>query len=98
LPQPFFELEIMWCEVSPLTRLLLDEVEGCVTEDSDACNSEFKWNCWNKVPVSEWLCSSQGPEDKERMHALGNCVVPLMGKEAGFRLSQVAMLAQETMC
>lgn len=74
-----------------MTRLLSDE--GCDTEDSDA-----EWNCWNKVPISEWLCDSQGPEDRLRLHALGNCVVPLMGKEAALRLAQVASLAHDTVC
>ena len=53
---------------------------------------QTSWNCLNKVPVAQWLASSQSDEDRQRLHALGNIAVPACGQLAGEVLLRICRL------
>ncbi|CAK8993643.1 FO synthase subunit 1, partial [Durusdinium trenchii] len=40
------------------------------------------WNDRNAVPMQQWLALTQTDEDKQRLKAMGNCVVPMMARVA----------------
>lgn len=46
-----------------------------------------RWNEVNQVPLSDWLLPSQTANDKERLQAMGNIVVPIQAQEASRILS-----------
>ena len=47
------------------------------------------WNPLNQVPIHEWLTHSQSEEDKCRLRAMGNIVVPYQGRLAGKVLARM---------
>lgn len=34
------------------------------------------WNLPNQIPLEHWLAESQDSDDRERLHCLGNLVIP----------------------
>ena len=47
------------------------------------------WNPLNQVPMHEWLTHSHSEEDKCRLRAMGNIVVPYQGCLAGRVLARM---------
>ena len=47
------------------------------------------WNPLNQVPIHEWLTHSHSEEDKCRLRAMGNIVVPYQGCLAGRVLARM---------
>lgn len=43
------------------------------------------WNSWNKLPMRMWLTNEMEPSYRDRMHAMGNIVVPACG-DLGFEV------------
>ena len=41
-----------------------------------ASHLQTKWNKDSSIPMYKWLSECQTKEDKQRLHMLGNCVVP----------------------
>ena len=42
-----------------------------------------QWNQLNNVPRQRWLCAEPGDDYDERIHVMGNLVVPACGQLAG---------------
>ncbi len=52
------------------------------------------WNPRSLTPISEWLQSTQEPEELERLKCMGNIVVPLQAVKAASVLSQMRSLLE----
>jgi len=48
-----------------------------------------EWNCFNKVPVEDWLDHNMDEESKCRMKAVGNLVVPCQAQMGFAVLSRI---------
>lgn len=40
------------------------------------------WNCGNSVLIEHWLTATQTESDRQRLHALGNVVIPQQAAKA----------------
>ncbi len=49
---------------------------------------EKPWNEGSQVPIHKWLSESQSEQDKLRLQAMGNIVVPAQAMKALVNLSQ----------
>ena len=53
------------------------------------------WNSLNEVPKHLWLAKSQTQSDKDRLHSMGNIVIPQQACSAAACLAHLQLQAQQ---
>lgn len=61
------------------------------TPVKDHCGTS--WNVWSRLPVDQWLSPTQSQSDRDRLHMMGNQVIPqqaFLGFETLLRMRRAA--------